>query len=122
MLLPIQVVLYELYGVLPGRGQQGPAEVGIPEVDTETEAFLEIRDRDGHELITVVELLSPANKYAGPDREQYLAKRAELLPSAVHVIELDLLRGGPRLPVEGLPACDYCVLISRAENRPDPGT
>jgi len=42
-----------------------------------------------------------------------------LLNSAVHVIELDLLRGGPRLPVEGLPVCDYCVLISRAENRPD---
>src|ERR1700756_959812 len=38
---------------------------GIPAVDSETLSFLEIRDRDKHELVTVIELLSPCNKYAG---------------------------------------------------------
>src|SRR5262245_20354319 len=40
-----------------------PAEVGVPAVDTETLSYLEIRDRDSRELVTVVELLSPSNKY-----------------------------------------------------------
>ncbi len=93
--------------------------VRLPAVDIERQSFIEIRDRDNRKLITVVELLSPSNKFAGPDREQYLAKRVQLLASAVHVVELDLLRGGPRLPVEGLPPCDYCVLFSRSESRPD---
>ena len=41
--------------------------------------------------MTVIELLSPTNKYAGPHREQYLGKRKELLQSR-HLVELDLLR------------------------------
>src|SRR5262249_10000496 len=86
-----------------------PARVRLPAVDRERLSFLEIRDRDGWQLVTVIELLSPTNKYAGPDREQYLAKRRELLASAVHFVEIDLLRGGPRMPMENLPACDYCV-------------
>jgi hypothetical protein len=90
-------------------------------VDRERLSFLEIRDRDGWQLVTVIELLSPANKYAGPDREQYLAKRRELLASAVHFVEIDLLRGGPRMPMENLPECDYCVLVSRVETRPEAG-
>jgi len=31
------------------------------------------------------------------------------------------LRGGPRMPVENLPPCDYCVLVSRWEQRPRTG-
>src|ERR1700678_1922684 len=46
-------------------------EVGMPSVDCESQSFLEIRDHNNNELVTVLELLSPANKYAGPDREQY---------------------------------------------------
>ena len=92
-----------------------------PAVEIERHAFLEIRDRQNQELITVLELLSPTNKKNGPDREQYLAKRREILASSVHLVELDLLRGGPRMPVEDLPDCDYCVLVSRAEERPSVG-
>ena len=89
--------------------------------DVERRAFLEIRDRSSRRLVTVVEVLSPSNKYRGPDRDQYLAKRRQLFCGQVHLVELDLLRGGPRLPVESLPACDYCVLISRYEDRPQVG-
>jgi hypothetical protein len=83
--------------------------------------FVEIRDRQDRRLITVLELLSPTNKLAGPDREHYLAKRGQLLASGTHFVEIDLLRGGPRLPLEDLPQCDYYVLVSRAEERPQAG-
>jgi hypothetical protein len=96
-----------------------PASVRLPAVDVERLSFLEIRDRDNWQLVTVVELLSPANKNAGPDREQYLVKRRQLLASAVHLVEIDLLRGGVRMPMENLPECDYCVLVSRVEKRRD---
>ena len=53
---------------------------------------MEIRDRRNRELVTVIELLSPTNKLPGPDRQQYLAKRMELLNGPVHLVEIDLLR------------------------------
>jgi hypothetical protein len=96
-----------------------PTRVRLPVVDLERVSYIEVRDRDGWELVTVIELLSPANKRPGPDRAQYLAKRGQLLASDVHFVELDLLRGGPRLPIEGLPDCDYYALVSRAADRPD---
>jgi hypothetical protein len=96
---------------------EAPTRVRLPLVDMERSSFVEIRDRDSRQLITAIELLSLSNKYSGPDREQYLAKRGKLLVSPVHFVELDLLRGGPRMPFEGLPECDYYALISRAEER-----
>jgi hypothetical protein len=98
-----------------------PAEVGVPAFDTEALSFLEIRDRDGYDLVTVVELLSPSNKYAGPDREQYLAKARKVQRSWVHLVEIDLLRGGPRMPWLDMPVCDYCAVVSRFEQRPIAG-
>jgi hypothetical protein len=100
---------------------EAPATVRLIPVDIERLSFIEIRDRDGWELVTVIELLSPCNKYAGADRDQYLAKRHHLLTSPVHLVEIDLLRGGPRMPMRNLPECDYCVLVSRVETRPDAG-
>lgn len=97
----------------------GPAQVVLPTVDVEGVSFLEIRDRRERRLVTVVELLSPSNKYQGPDRDQYLAKRGKLLASSAHLVEIDLLRGGPRMPLAGpLPACDYYALVSRMQARP----
>jgi len=96
----------------------GQVPVGI---DFERHSFLEIRDRLGQHLIAVIEMLSPSNKQPGPDREQYLAKRRQLFASAVHLVEIDLLRGRPRMPVEGLAQCDYCVMVSRFEDRPRVG-
>ena len=91
-----------------------PAGVEVEEVYR-----LEIRDRTGTDLVTIIELLSPTNKYSGPDREQYLTKRRLVLHSRTNFVEIDLLRGGPRLPLDGLPRCDYCALVSRVEDRPD---
>jgi hypothetical protein len=91
----------------------------LPYVDIVSESSLKIRDRDTRELVTSIELLSPSNKMRGEDRNQFIAKRRTLLDTSSHYVEIDLLRGGPRLPVEGLPPCDYYALVSRTETRPD---
>lgn len=98
-----------------------PSRVRLPAVDRENLSFLEILDRETFRVITVIELLSPSNKQPGPDREQYLGKRAQILNSSVHFIEIDLLRGGPRMPMDDLAECDYYALVSRFQERPQAG-
>jgi Protein of unknown function (DUF4058) len=97
---------------------EAPAEVHLPELDVERVAFLEVRDRRGRELVTVIELLSPSNKRPGDDRSLYLAKRREILRSAANLVEIDLLRGWTPMPAEGRPEGDYSVLVSRPGRRP----
>ena len=97
-----------------------PPAIGklLPTKDRLTESFIEIRDSTYRDLITVIEVLSPTNKNNGPDREQYIAKRKILLGSSVHLVEIDLLRGGAQMPIEGLAQCDYAILVSRSYERP----
>jgi len=79
---------------------------------------IEIRDIQNRELVTVIEVLSPVNK-RGDGYKSYLAKRQNLLLSTAHLLEVDLLRRGERLPMrQPLPAAPYFVFLSRAENRP----
>ena len=48
-----------------------------------------------------------------------MTKREETLASRSHLVEVDLLRGGIRLPIEGAPSeHPYYALVSRAEERP----
>ena len=102
-------------------GRRNIAVAEQPAVDLERENRIEIRDRESGRIISVIELLSPSNKQPGQDRRQFLGKRDELLASEINYIEIDLLRGGPRMPLENMPACDYCVLVSRREERPRVG-
>lgn len=98
---------------------EAPAYGYVPlTVDVERWGYLEIQDRDTRELIAVLELLSPSNKRRGSDRDQFLAKRQQVLVSSAHYVEIDLLRGGPRLPIDELPECDYYAAVSRTEERP----
>ena len=97
------------------------AYLTLPDLDVEGESFLEIRDRQSRELITVVELLSPTNKRPGDHRGQYLTKRNDFLRSQVHLVEIDLLRGGPPMPPVDRPGGPYSVLVSRTETRPTVG-
>jgi hypothetical protein len=84
---------------------EAPAEVLIPMPmqDVERVAFLEVRDRQGRELVTVIELMSPSNKPPGDDRQQYLAKRLKILRSPAHLVEIDLLRGWEPMPADYWP-------------------
>lgn len=97
---------------------EAPVYTVLPEpMDVVRESFIEIRDSEEEFLVTVLELLSPSNKQAGYDRDAYVAKRRNYLLSDVNFIEIDLLRGGPRMPIEELSPCDYYVLVKRASER-----
>jgi hypothetical protein len=114
--LPVEPPILTTKGAAPG---ESPVPVIVPLVDVERLSRLEIRELPGRRLVTVIELLIPMNKYSGPDREQYLLERGRLLACPVHLVEIDLLRGGPRMPfASALPDCDYSVLVSRKEKRP----
>jgi hypothetical protein len=79
---------------------------------------VEIRDAAERRLVTAIEVLSPTNK-RGDGRAEYLAKRRRILLSTAHLIEIDLLRQGQRVPmVQPLPSAPYFVLVGRAESRP----
>ena len=80
--------------------------------------WLTIRDSQNREVVTVLEVLSPSNK-RGEDRAQYLRKRRHLFRSAAHLVEIDLLRGGERMPVDDALESDYLVLVSRQPQRSD---
>jgi hypothetical protein len=98
---------------------EAPAQIHLAWPVTEPQAYLEIRDRRSRELVTIVELLSPTNK--GRHREQYLLKRDQVLLSTAHLVEIDLLRGGEPMPALDRTDCDYSIVVSRAERRPEAG-
>ena len=92
--------------------------VAVPE--RRREAFLTVRERESMTVITLIEVLSPTNKRPETDgRREYLRKRGDVLLSPAHLVELDLLRGGERLPTrEPLPPGDYYALVCRQLRRP----
>lgn len=70
------------------------------------------------ELVTAVEVLSLTNK-RNPGYEAYLSKRSRILLSPAHLLEIDLLREGRRIPMQHpLPPAPYFIFLSRAEKRP----
>ncbi len=82
--------------------------------------IIAVRDR---ELITTIELLSPVNK-SREGRRKFQRKQSEILKSDVHLIEIDLLRGGEHtthIPLSRLQkrgkAWDYLVCLHRAHQR-----
>jgi len=81
---------------------------------------VEVRKTGTLELVTAIEILSPVNKQPSHDTyHEYQRKRRELLRSAAHFLEIDLLRGGQRPPLEEpVPQAPYYVMLSRADRRP----
>ena len=86
----------------------------VEQLDLQTQGFIEIVRLPTLEPVTVVEVLSPANKNGG--RGQYLEKRELVLRKRIGLVELDLLREG-RAPAlsRPLPAGDYYAYISRCD-------
>lgn len=88
-------------------------------LEEEKQTWIEVLRLPDLELVTVIEVLSPGNK-SGPGRDDYLSKRAILADQPVHLVEIDLLLGGHRLPMKRpLPAGHYFAHVARAERRPD---
>jgi hypothetical protein len=76
------------------------------------EEYLAIRARVDDHLVTVIDIVSPANKLTEPGRRAYLDTRRAAREAGASIVEIDLiLRGKPTLDYsrEGLPAWDYAV-------------
>ncbi|MCI0359964.1 MAG: DUF4058 family protein [Planctomycetaceae bacterium] len=100
-----------------------PTTVVLPAARREGNKYLKILDAKSRRLVTVIELLSPANKKPGPDRDDYLTKRIDYLTAGVNLVEIDLLRAGERIPIGEPPTqgFDYYALVCRAQEMPKAG-
>lgn len=77
-----------------------------------------VQDVSNRRLVTAIEILSPVNK-AGLGWAEYETKRRDLLMRPVHLLEIDLLRRGRRITLDGeLPPTDYYAYLSRFTHRP----
>ncbi|MBY0524581.1 MAG: DUF4058 family protein [Gemmataceae bacterium] len=111
-------------------------ELAVAEAEADTAVVLEVDDLEIHEprveildtynnqkLVAVIEVVSPANKAAGPGRESYEAKQREILVRDCHFIEIDLHRRGrhvlsiPDWRVQELRPFDYLACVSRWPQR-----
>ncbi|MCI0456471.1 MAG: DUF4058 family protein [Gemmataceae bacterium] len=126
-------------GVTSPKGQQVAAEKAAETAVTEPEAngeavslrafiaeeyretFIDIYAEDPEQhLVTCIEILSPSNKRPGTEGwQQYLRKRQGLLLGAANLVEIDLLRGGRRMPMlDPWPNSPYYLLVARRERAP----
>jgi hypothetical protein len=94
-------------------------KVLVPMPQEIRERYLEIREVDSGTVITTIELLSPKNKRTGDGRTSYESKRALILGSLTHLVEIDLLRAGKVMPMANVQSrSDYQILLSRSQQRP----
>jgi len=99
-----------------------PITLVLPPVE-HREPFVEIVHAAGDEVVTVIEVLSPANKTAGEGHRLYRRKQQDILDSPAHLIEIDLLSEGLHtvaISEEGmasLPPHRYLVSVKRAPER-----
>jgi hypothetical protein len=115
--------------LLPGLVDRYRARVGQRHYSTEQalftsiireeheEEFIEIRQRNDSRLITLVDVVSPANKTTLAGRKAYLEKRKEAKSANASLVEIDLvMQGQPMLDYsrEGLPEWDHAVTVTRA--------
>lgn len=97
----------------------GAQVVFVPVPREMQEGYLEIRRTGTGEVVTVVEVLSPGNKRPGQARTAYEAKRERVLASGTSLVEVDLLRSYPPMPMAPEPrGVHYRILVSRAHERP----
>jgi hypothetical protein len=86
-----------------------------------SEEFIEIRNRTDGKLVTLLEVVSPANKTTVAGRQAYLDARQQAVAQRAGIVEIDLvMQGKPTLTYsrDGLPEYDYAVTVTRS-NAPD---
>lgn len=93
-------------------------KVAVPLREEIQQSYIEVKDVATQEVVTAIEVLSPANR-KGEGRQKYEAKRQQILESKTHFIEIDLLRDGEPLPVlETNHQSHYRLLVTRSNTRP----
>ena len=115
-----------------GTSGRVAAETGVAvAVETETEpvsmrpfitekikeSFVEIYElHPERRLVTCIEVLSPSNKRRKtPGWKQYQRKRQALFMSDTNLVEIDLLRGGTKMPMlDPWPKSPYTLLVARS--------
>jgi Protein of unknown function (DUF4058) len=77
--------------------------------------YVKIVDSEERRVVTVIEVLTPANKTSGDDGRSYRLKREEYLGTGISLVEIDLLRSGIRPPLgdPAPPITDYYLLVHR---------
>jgi len=81
------------------------------------EEYIEVRQRNDGRLVTLIDVVSPANKTTPSGRQSYLDRRREAKNESANLVEIDLvLQGQPTLEYsrDGLPDWDYAVTVTRA--------
>ncbi|MBM3994433.1 MAG: DUF4058 family protein [Planctomycetes bacterium] len=84
--------------------------------ETHKEAYVEVRQRSDGRLVTLIEVISPANKITTEGRRLYLDRREEVKKMNANVVEIDLVLQGPTLldcARDTAPTWDYAVVVSR---------
>lgn len=84
--------------------------------ETHSEEYIEVRARADGRLVTVVDVVSLANRTTPAGRAAYLATRAEAIAACAGIVEVDLVtQGKPLLDFDrsGLPAYDYSITVTR---------
>jgi Protein of unknown function (DUF4058) len=122
------LVVHALYQMLlPGLMDRYRARVGEREYASEEalftsivrsehkESFIEVRQRSDGRLITLVEVISPANKLTAEGRRVYLERRDEVRRMNTNIVEIDLVLQGQTLidTRDAAPAWDYAVVVTR---------
>jgi hypothetical protein len=107
--------LVDRYRVVAGR--RGYTTVAGRTAEDHQEDYLEIRQRADGSLVTLVDVVSPANKTTDVGRKAYLERRRSAKDAGANVVEIDLvLQGRPTLEYsrDGLPDWDYAVTVTRS--------
>jgi Protein of unknown function (DUF4058) len=103
----------------PDEAESVPMQAFIAETFEESfvEVYAELEERV---LVTCIEALSPSNKRRGTEGYKvYERKRQAMLLGRANFIEIDLLRGGTRMPMlTPWPDSPYTLLVSRAYRAP----
>jgi hypothetical protein len=110
----------------PSAASVTTAVVSVAQQPMQLSAFIEQEVREtfidifvqepDYRLITTIEVLSPTNKERGGHGwNLYLRKRQGAMVCGVHLVEIDLLRGGTRMPMrDAWPNGPYTLLVARA--------
>jgi uncharacterized protein DUF4058/DUF2934 family protein len=114
----VECVYHSLLAALSDRYRSAIGQRRF-DVDTENheESYLEIRAPGDDRLVTLVNVLSPANKSTAAGRQPVLEQRRQALDDGANLVEIDLiLQGQPMNEVnrEGLPKWDYAITVARA--------
>ncbi|MDM8521225.1 DUF4058 family protein [Anaerolineales bacterium HSG6] len=122
------VTLVERRPTMPFSGGVAVAEVTLLEplvlalpYEELRQPYIEIVHNSSGQVVTVLEVLSPANK-TGSGHEKYLKKQAEVLNSEAHLVEIDLLSQGqwsiawPEELKDSVPKHRYIICVNRGYN------